>query len=556
MGIIASNITGFLREAVIANYFGATRLADVYLIAFTVPEYLFALLTITVGAALVPLLTQHLVHQACGDKGTREHEDDLRYGDKETKRQGARRTFSLSPPHLVSWPQPAVSFLQAVVLFLTLILALVSVIGILAAPWYLRWLAPGFSSEDLALTAQLDWIMFPAVILWGLSASASAVLNVYRRFTLPALATAAYNTVFILAAVLLRDRLSLHALAWGVLLGATAHLSIQLPQLWQIADSRWHIAEGLRLSAISHRPSATSQFGRLAAPIALGYSVHHLSIIVDRAMASSLAPGSIAALNYGYRVPLIIGQVLGMAVATAFFPALSQQAVSGETAELRATLSLGLKVLILLGLPAMAGLAVLRVPVIQILFQRGAFDQRATAVTATILLFYAGGVFADMLCQPLWRALYALQEAATVAYINGVKTVLRIVFNLALIPLLSYNGIALSFSLGLTLQLAMLCVLVSRRIGSFIDRGIIDFTARVAGASAIMAAVCYAVAIRLDAFLDPSGPAGQVLLITTTTLVGALVFVATAHALGIHEITSAVSWVGRQLGKIGAKRAL
>jgi putative peptidoglycan lipid II flippase len=203
--------------------------------------------------------------------------------------------------------------------------------------------------------------------------------------------------------------------------------------------------------------------------LAAGYAVHHAILFVDRALATTLATGSVASLNYAYRLALVIGQLSGLAVSTTAFPRMAEQAAAGDLPGQRATLESALRFVWLIGLPAAAGLIVLRVPLVQVVFQRGAFGQAATAAVSDLLIWYAPAVLADALCQPLWRALYAWRSTWSVVGVNGLQTVIRVLADVALIRSHGYNGLALSAALGLVVQLIVLGWLVRRRLGSYLS---------------------------------------------------------------------------------------
>lgn len=488
LGIVASALTGFLREMVIANSFGASRLTDIYLIAFTIPEFLFIMLPVVISSAFIPLFAERRLQE------------------------GEERAWG---------------FLSAVGLLLLGLLTAGTLAGILGAPLYLPYLAPGFSGEEVKVTANLVRIMLPSVIFMGLAALASAALNVYRHFSLPALSVAAYNTIFIITAIVSVKALGLIGLAWGAFLGAVGAFGLQAPQLWGRRPER--------ILCDFHHPGI-GRFGSLAAPLALGYALHHLAIVVDRAMASGLPAGSISALNYAYRTALVMGQLLGVAIPTVIFPVLAEHVAKGEREELRQALAQGLRWILLLGLPASLGLVALRQPVIMVLFQRGEFNEAATRITSGILLYYVWGVLADALCQPLWRVIYACQDVGTVVKVNGLKTILRIIFNLVFIPYLLYNGIALSASLGLGIQLIILGAIVARHTGNFVDKAMLKFTLKVSLASIAMWAVCQPLVWCLSSGLLPSGLAGGVMMVGLTGLAGAFLFFTTAYILGVQEV--------------------
>jgi putative peptidoglycan lipid II flippase len=353
----------------------------------------------------------------------------------------------------------------------------------LAVPLYLKWLAPGFSTAERALAARAIYVMLPAITLMGLATLAGAILQVYRRFARPALATAIYNVTFV--AVLLGAPLAwvVGGAAWGVTAGALAAFLLQSSLVWRFRPRSSPpepppTAVPEPAGAPTAHPPATSErapaglgvadVARLAGPLAAGYAAHHIILLIDRAMATTLGAGSVATLNYAYRLALVVGQLSGLAVSTALFPRMAEQAANHDQAGLRSSLAGALRFVWMIGLPAASGLILLRTPLVQLIFEHGAFDRAATAEVSGVLIWYAVAVLADALCQPLWRVLYAQRTAWTVLAVNSLQTGIRILFNLALIGSLGYNGLAFSAAIGLTVQLVILGLLVRRRLGAFL----------------------------------------------------------------------------------------
>jgi len=423
-GFAAAAATGLLRETALAYELGAGPAADIFLIAFAVPEFVFVILPIVLWPAFIPVFTEFRLHA----------------GDTAAWRFGLRVAGAL----------------------LALLLGVTALVA-LSVPIYLRWLAPGFGPLQRAQAVQAVYIMLPALSLMGEAALASAVLQVYRRFARPALATAVRNLTFVV--VLLGAPLAWLAgkAAWGVTLGAAAALLLQLTLLWKVRPrTEEGEPDGGRVSV------GVTDVARLAGPLAAGYAVHHLILFVDRAMATMLATGSVATLNYAYRVALVVGQLSGLAVSTALFPRMAEQAVDGDLPGLRFSLAGALRFVWMVGLPASCGLILLRVPLVEVLFQRGAFTQADTVAVSDLLLWYALAVLADALCQPLWRVLYAWRSAWTVFGVNALQTGIRLFLNLALIQSLGVTALALSAAMGLAIQALLLAFLVRRRMGSWL----------------------------------------------------------------------------------------
>ncbi|MGD8473261.1 MAG: lipid II flippase MurJ [Anaerolineae bacterium] len=475
LGFAAATISGFLREATLAHQLGAGRATDIYLVAFAVPEVLFLALPIVVTPVFIPLFS------------------DLRL------RAGER---------------PAWRFGLRVALGLLILLFALTVILVATAPLYLRWLAPGFGPLERLESSQAMRLMSPAICLMGGVTLASAALQVYRRFARPALATAIYNLTFVGVLLLLPLAWPTGRAAWGVTIGASAALLLQLSLLVRFRPATLaveHVSDGKEPSV------SLGHVARLAAPLAVAYAVHHTILLIDRAMATTLGEGSVATLNYAYRLALAVGQVSGLAVSTALFPRMAEQVADGDRDGLRSSLAAALRFVWLIGLPACCGLVLLRVPLVEVLYERGAFDHAATAAVSDVLVWYAVAVLADALCQPLWRVLYAWRKTRTVLVVNGLQTGIRVIFNVALIRSLGYNGLALSAALGLTVQFIVLGLLVRRDLAYLFTGDRWRSAAKVVLATALAFVVAGSLANQFSAV-----PALVILLISGAS--GALVY--------------------------------
>ena len=425
-GLLAATFTGFLREAALAYELGASHATDLYLIAFTLPEFVFTALPIILLPAFIPLFTDL----------------QLRVGEA-----GAWR------------------FARQVAGALLILLLGVTSLAAAAAPLYLRWLAPGFDPLQRSQALRALIVMLPALSMMGGATLAGAILQVYRRFARPALATAIYNVTFVVVLLGAPLAWSVGRAAWGVTAGAAAAFLLQFSLVWRFRPkppAQNAERETVRL------PVGVSDLARLAGPLAAGYAVHHAILFVDRAMATMLAAGAVATLNYAYRLALVVGQVGGLAISTALFPRMAEQAASRDYAGLRSSVAAALRFVWLVGLPACSLLIVLRVPLVQVLFERGAFDRSATLAVSAVLVWYAIAVLADALCQPMWRVLYARRSAWTVLAVNSLQTGIRVLANVALIDPLGYRGLALSAALGLTVQALVLGQVVRRQLGPFL----------------------------------------------------------------------------------------
>lgn len=447
LGFAAAAFTGFLREATLAHQLGAGRATDIYLVAFAIPEFLFLALPIVMTPVFIPLFA------------------DLRLRGGETS----------------AW-----RFGLRVAAGLLLLLFVLTVIVVVTAPLYLHLLAPGFDPLERLQASDALRLMSPAICLMGGVALAGAALQVYRRFARPALATAIYNLTFIVVLLLLPLSWPTGRAAWGVTAGAAAALLLQLSLLVRFRPTTPAMGD----NNDEREPSVgLGQVARLAAPLAAAYAVHHVILLVDRAMATTLGEGSVATLNYAYRLALVVGQLSGLAVSTALFPRMAEQVGSRDRDGLRDSLAGALRFVWMIGLPACFGLIVLRVPLVQVIYERGAFEHTAAAGVSEVLIWYAVAVLADALCQPLWRVLYAWRKTGIVFAVNGIQTGIRVLCNVAAMQYLGYNGLALSAALGLTVQLVALGLVVRHDLRYFLTAEWWRRAAKVVVATTFAAAV-------------------------------------------------------------------
>jgi putative peptidoglycan lipid II flippase len=221
-----------------------------------------------------------------------------------------------------------------------------------------------------------------------------------------------------------------------------------------------------------------------------------------------------------------VGQLSGLAVSTALFPRLAEQVAGNDLAGARAGLASALRFVWAVGLPATCGLILLRVPLVRVLFEHGAFDPAATTAVSGALVWYGLAVLVDALCQPLWRLVYAQRSAWTVLAVNSLQTGIRLLGNLALTPACAYNGLALSAALGLLVQAGVLGWLAWRWLGMYLTRAWWGDTVRVALATAVAA-----VAVGLLAAQLPAVPAAVALLVGGT--LGGLTYLVVLGVLGI-----------------------
>ena len=308
------------------------------------------------------------------------------------------------------------------------------------------------------------------------------VLNARGHFAAPAASPILLN-VFMISGALLFSRWfdpPVFGLAVGVLIGGLFQLLLQVPALR---------ARGVRIRpCLRARDPAVHRIARLFLPAAFGAAIYQLNVFVSNVLASFLPEGSISYLWYAGRLLEFPLGVFAIALATAAFPRLSQQSSRNDTERFHETLEHTLRLVTFITLPAMVGLILLRLPVVEVLFQRGAFDAVVSRSTADAVLYYALGMWAIAVSRILVSAFHSLQDTTTPVKISIAAFVANVAFSLALMGPMLHAGLALANSLSVVLNTVLLFVSFRRRLGRW-GLGWVRRTGwRMAGATAFMAA--------------------------------------------------------------------
>jgi putative peptidoglycan lipid II flippase len=340
--------------------------------------------------------------------------------------------------------------------------ALALLAALFAQPIVTYVIAPGFTPAQQALTSSLMRGMLISTVIFGVSGICMGILNACQHFVLPALAPVIYNLAIIAGAWFLAPRWGVRGLVLGVVIGALGHLLVQIPGLWR---------QGVRyVPTLGWHDPAVREVGRLMAPRILGLAAVQINFLVNTILASHLPAGSLAALNYGWLLMLLPQGIIAQGIATAAFPTFAAQVARRATQEMGTTLNAILRAIILVTIPASVGLIVLRVPLISILLERGAFDRNSTALVATALAFYAMGLVAHSIVEIASRAFYALHDTWTPVWVGLMAMALNVALSLALRDALGYGGLALANTLATTIEMLALAWLVRGRLSTLAIR--------------------------------------------------------------------------------------
>jgi len=411
---MVSRVLGFVRDTIMARIFGAGVATDAFVVAFKLPNLLRRIFAEgAFSQAFVPILSEY----------------------KSQRGDEAARTF--------------VAYVSGL---LTLVLALVTALGVLAAPWVVWISAPGFAddAQRFELTSSLLRVTFPYILLISLSSLAGAILNTWNRFAVPAFVPTLLNLSMIFFAVFLTPYFDppVMALGWAVLAGGLLQLLYQLPHLRKIGM--------LVLPRLNLRDSGVWRVMRQMGPAILGVSVAQVSLIINTAFASFLPTGSVSWMYYADRLMELPTGVLGVALGTILLPALSKTHALGDRGEYSRLLDWGLRLCLLLALPCALALAIIAEPLTASLFQYGAFSAHDAAMTQRALIAYSIGLVGLILIKILAPGFYARQNIRTPVRIAIFILVVTQLMNLAFVVPLRHAGLALAISLGACLNAGLL----------------------------------------------------------------------------------------------------
>jgi putative peptidoglycan lipid II flippase len=461
---LISRICGYLRDQRVVLLLGTSSAADSFILAFRIPSLLRRMSGGgALGASFIPVFSRY-----------------LRERDRREAWVFAQRMF---------WD-------------VAVVLAAVALLGFIFSKQVIRvFTLFGATHVQWGLAVSLNRIIFPCVLFLGLAGLATAILNSFHVFGLPASTSIFFNLAVIVLSLGAVYRPMMHwlppslrtpavALAAGVLVGTMLQLATQIPALAK---------RGMNFRpAISFTDPGVRKVGRLTGPAVFGMGVYQINFFVDTIFATSsrMPQGSITSLYVADRVMELVLGSYAIALSTALLPAMSHQAAAGDYAEMKRTLGFSLRIVSFITIPAAVGLILLRGPIIQVLFQHGNFAVESTSLTAHALLFYSLGLPAYAGIKQVTAMYYSTQDtltpARTGAYALGLNIALNAVFLLFFVRYLSNGSPALASSLAAYFNFGALFLILRRRYGLLGTRGLLISLSRIVFCAAGVAIACLA----------------------------------------------------------------
>ena len=455
---MVSRITGLLRDSLFARAFGASPYTDAFYIAFRLPNLLRRLFGEgAFSQAFVPILAEYKTQK--GEAATRSLVDHV-----------------------------ATTLVWATVL--------VSVIGVIASPLILMAIASGLDGDGFDKGVVMTRLMFPYIACMSFVVLSGAVLNTWREFKIPAFTPVLWNLSSIIFSLFLVKyfEVPIYSMAVAVMVGGVAQIAIQIPALKRIG----------MLPRLSFNPLAglkdpgVRRILKKMGPAVFAVSAAQISLLINTNYASNMGGGAVSVLQYADRLMEFPTGMLGVALGTILLPSLSKANSDGDVAEYSALLDWGLRLTLLLALPAAVGLAALSTPLIAALFNYGEFNAANVAAATAPLMAYAAGLLGIILVKILAPAFYARQDIRTPVRIAIGVLVATQAMNLVFVPLLGVAGLALSIGMGACINALFLYIGLRRRRIYTPHAGWLGFFLKVAAAVVVMGLAAWFSQAQLD----------------------------------------------------------
>jgi len=494
-----SRIMGLVRDMVLAWFFGTGMVMDAFAVAFRIPNLLrrlFAEGSLTI--AFIPVFTEYLRIKSKDD------------------------AFELA---------------RVVLTLLSIILAVVTIAGILFSPWIVRILAWGYGDSGLRyeLTVLLTRITFPYIFLISIVALCMGVLNSLRHFAAPAAAPIFLNVGIIVGTIWISPYLSqpIVGTAIGVIIGGVLQVGLQIPAIIKKGVS-------IRPKWMPSHP-AVKRIGLLMIPALFGSAIYQLNHYIGTLLASFLPEGSMSWLYFADRLVQFPLGVFAIAISTAALPSLSKQALEKDLYEFRDTLNHSLRLTFFIAIPSMAGLIILGVPIIRLFFERGAFDPISTQNTAYALVLYSVGLWAFSGTRVIVSGFYALQDTKTPVKVAALTLVAYLLFSLTLMGPLKHGGLALALSIASAIQFCLLLFLLKRKMGEWDFYPVFISAGKIIIASIVMSVVIVYLHSRWLSPVSGSGMWHLAAEVLVPIFVGVITYFAAARVLGCKELSSVLN---------------
>jgi putative peptidoglycan lipid II flippase len=502
-----SRIAGLIREVVAASYYGVRGPMSAFTIAFQVPNLIRSLFAdAALQAAFVPVFTEQL------------------------EKRGKQEAFRIA---------------SALLFVIAVGLGLITAIFVLIAPVLMPLFAPGFDEHLTDLTVRLAQLLFPVVLLLGLTGLVVGILNSFDNFGPGAIAPLFWNIAIIATLVILTPQFEgddrIYAYAIGVLVGTIVQLLLPLP---------WLRRTGFRIvRSFEWRDERVIRVLKLMFPVTIGLGLINFNLSVNSLFGTLISDEAPAAIDKAFRIYMLPQGVFGVAVATVLFPTLSRFAARQDTRSLRMVLATGTRQLLLLMVPTAAAILVLSDPITQVIYQRGEFDAAQSELVSEALFYFAFSLPFAGVNLLLIRAFFSIQRPWVPTLIALGNLFVNAGLDALLYGPMGIGGITLATAIVSLITAIALAAVLRPVLGGIDGRRTLDAGMRILIASALLAGVALAVKEGLDGVVADDF-AGQLLVIVAAGLAGTVTYVAAVFALHVPEASQIWALVRGQLARL------
>jgi len=508
---LISRLLGFMRDRVLAHYFGAGDVVDAYYAAFRIPDLTYNLIIIgAFSAGFIPVFT---------------------------KLFNKNGFFNIDKEKNEAW-----KLVNNAINSLGFFLILLTVVLIIITPHLIPFIAPGFEGEKRDLTIKLTRIMLISPLLLGLSTVVGAVLQSLKNFFVYSLSPMMYNIGIIVGAVFFVPIFGYSGLAWGVLLGAVLHLLVQLPAFFS-AGYRYNFF-------INFKDKNLITVIKLIIPRTLGLAAGQVNNILMTMLASTLAIGSLAIYNYANNLQSLPLGLIGVTFAIAAFPTLTLFVSNNDKESVIKTVSTTTRQILFFTIPLSIIFLMLRAQIVRVVLGTGAFDWEATIKTSDTLAFFSLSLFAQSLIPLLARTFYAFEDSITPFLIGIFAAVFD---RIAAWYLINHNfgveGLALAFSLGAIINMALLWVILRIKLKNLNEKEILSSLYKISIASICMGLTIQLLKNLLAPLINMQTFVGIFIQGAISGLVGLIVYILVALLLKSPEMQTLFQTIKNRLVK-------
>ena len=512
IAVMCSRVLGLIRETLFAALFGGGREMDVFISAFRIPNLLRDLFAEgALSTAFVTVFSRTIV--ADGE-------------------------------------QAAWRLANKVMTLATIFMSVITLLGVLCAPWIVGFIAPGFDADKAAMTTTLVRVMYPFILLVSLAALVMGMLNARNVFGMPAMASSFFNLGSIIGGVTVGWLIdptfgsrALLGLAVGTLIGGALQLGVQLPSLRRV---------GFRFKPDFHwRTEGVRQMLRLMGPAIIAASSVQVNVLVNSMFASQLGDGPIAWLNNAFRLMQLPLGLFGVALGTVALPVLARLAANQHMDQFRTELARAMRLSFVLTIPATIGLMVLAEPIMSVLYQHGKFTAEQTAQSAAALQLYAIGLCAYATMKVLVNAFYAVDKRRTPMLISLLAIGLNALLCWLFVSRLGWGhrGLAASTACIATFNFAVLYVLMHRHLRTLDTALLLRTLLKVMIAGAVLALAAWAGSHYWLSDWATQQFFPKTLRLLAVIALSGLAFVLAAMALRLEELKVLVATIRRRLAR-------